>query len=120
MALTENDLEEAIAGADLIVNSTSIGMSHGDAEGRTPLEARLIPASALVYDMVYNPSETPLLREARRAGARTLGGPVDADIPGCGRIRALDRQRRAGRGDAIGGRRGFGRPVCSGLRVPAR
>ena len=74
MALTQNDLDEASAGADLIVNSTSIGMSHGDAEGRTPLEAPLIPASALVYDMVYNPSETPLLREARRAGARALGG----------------------------------------------
>jgi shikimate dehydrogenase len=28
----------------------------------------------LVYDLVYNPLETPLLRAAARAGARTLGG----------------------------------------------
>ena len=67
-------LEEASAHADLIVNCTSIGMSHGDAEGLSPLEARLIPSSALVYDMVYNPPETPLLIEARTAGTRTLGG----------------------------------------------
>ena len=56
------------------MNCTSIGMLHGDAEGRSPIEARLIPSTALVYDMVYNPPETPLLREARSAGARTLGG----------------------------------------------
>ena len=67
-------LTRACASADLIVNSTSIGMSHGDTEGCTPLNAGSIPASALVYDMVYNPPETPLLREAARAGARTLGG----------------------------------------------
>jgi shikimate dehydrogenase len=68
------ELEAACASADLIVNSTSVGMRHGDAEGRSPLDARLIPSSALVYDMVYNPPETPLLAEAKKAGARTLGG----------------------------------------------
>ena len=72
--MDEAALEESSATADLIVNSTSIGMAHGDAEGRTPLDARLIPPGALVYDMVYNPPETPLLNEARKAGARTLGG----------------------------------------------
>jgi shikimate dehydrogenase len=66
--------EEACAGAELIVNATSIGMRGGEAAGRTPLEAGLIPAGALVYDMVYNPPETPLLAEASKAGARTLGG----------------------------------------------
>ena len=67
-------LAEASADVDLVVNSTSVGMSHGGAEGRTPLRPHLIPRGALVYDMVYNPSETPLLREARKAGARSLGG----------------------------------------------
>ena len=59
---------------DLIVNCTTVGMRHGPAEGETPLAADLIPREALVYDLVYNPLETPLLREARRAGAHTLGG----------------------------------------------
>ena len=67
-------LERAGERADLIVNCTSMGMLHGDAEGRTPIDRRLIPPGALVYDLVYNPPETPLLREARRAGATTLGG----------------------------------------------
>ncbi|MGB2584182.1 MAG: shikimate dehydrogenase, partial [Dehalococcoidia bacterium] len=33
-----------------------------------------IPKRALVYDVVYNPIETPLLADAKRAGASTLGG----------------------------------------------
>lgn len=67
-------LREAAAGSELIVNSTSVGMRHGDAEGLSPLDAALIPPGSLVYDMVYNPPVTPLMRHARKAGARTLGG----------------------------------------------
>jgi shikimate 5-dehydrogenase len=59
---------------DLIVNCTSMGMSHGGAESASPLTANQIPSACLVNDLVYNPSETPLLREAARAGAATLGG----------------------------------------------
>lgn len=67
-------LREASAGADLIVNATSMGMRYGDAQGRSPLPSNAIPADALVCDMVYTPADTPLLQEARKAGARTLGG----------------------------------------------
>ena len=67
-------LSKVLPGAELIVNATSIGMSRGEAQGQTPLTFDLIPPGALVYDMVYNPSETPLMMEARKAGARTLGG----------------------------------------------
>lgn len=67
-------LREAASGSELIVNSTSVGMRHGDAEGVSPLDAALIPPGSLVYDMVYNPPETPLMRHAEKAGARTLGG----------------------------------------------
>ena len=62
------------AAAELIVNCTSLGMLHGPQESLSPLASDLIPHSALVYDLVYNPPETPLLRAARAAGARTLGG----------------------------------------------
>ena len=67
-------LERAVSEADLIVNSTSMGMQGGDAGSTSPLRADLIPASALVYDMVYNPARTPLLEEAAEAGADCLGG----------------------------------------------
>ena len=67
-------LQEAAGRADLIINSTSIGMRHADGEGRTMLTADDIRPSSVVYDMVYNPPETPLMAEARRAGATVVGG----------------------------------------------
>ncbi len=69
-----SQIREASANADLIVNSTSIGMRHSDDEGRIPSESLVIPPTALVYDMVYNPPETPLLTAAKAAGAPVLGG----------------------------------------------
>jgi len=68
------DLLDAAASADIIVNSTSMGMRHSEAEGQSLLHSKQIPASAAVYDMVYNPSVTPLLSEARQAGATVVGG----------------------------------------------
>ena len=67
-------LERAAAESDLLVNCTTLGMKHGPNEDRSPIPARYIPPGALVYDLVYNPPETPLLREAARAGATILGG----------------------------------------------
>jgi shikimate dehydrogenase len=74
ISLEADGLATATASADLIVNCTTVGMSHGPDETGTPLHSASIPATALVYDLVYNPLETPLLRDAARAGAGTLGG----------------------------------------------
>ena len=68
------ELNDAAARAELIVNCTTIGMTHGPAENETPLSGDAIPPTALVYDLVYNPLDTLLLREAAQAGAKTLGG----------------------------------------------
>ena len=65
---------EALPPCDLVVNCTPVGMKHSATEGQSPLSAALIPREALIYDVVYNPIETPLLRGAKRVGARTLGG----------------------------------------------
>ncbi len=70
----EHDALAVDNGWDLIVNTTTLGMWHNAGESQSPLPAGLIPSHALVYDLVYNPPETPLLREAGRAGARALGG----------------------------------------------
>lgn len=69
-ALTPDDpdVPEAIQAADVIINATSLGWRPDE----TPLPGRLIPATALVFDMVYQP--TRLLREAAQAGADTLDG----------------------------------------------
>jgi shikimate dehydrogenase len=70
------DLETSVAlqDCDLLVNCTSIGMRFSAAEAESPLNASLIPKDALVNDLVYNPEETPFLKEAKKAGAETLGG----------------------------------------------
>ena len=73
-AVSLDEIGEAASSGDLIVNCTTLGMRHGPAEAGTALKADHIPPGALVYDLVYNPPDTPLLMEARKAGAATLGG----------------------------------------------
>lgn len=73
-ALDDPGLTSAVADANLIVNCTSLGMRHGPDETASPLAGQRIPPHLLVYDLVYNPMRTPLLRQAENAGAATLGG----------------------------------------------
>jgi 3-dehydroquinate dehydratase/shikimate dehydrogenase len=55
---------------DLLVNTTPVGMFPNTEE--TPFEGAF--DGRVVYDLVYNPSETRLLKEAAAAGCQTLGG----------------------------------------------
>ncbi len=68
------ELQEAIMDSQLIVNCTTIGMKFSPYEEQSPLSPGLIPKGALVYDLVYNPQETPFLRMARKEGADCVGG----------------------------------------------
>ena len=71
-SLDDVTLEEALGEADLLINATSIGMHpHRDA---TPVPPEFLHGDLAVYDIVYNPLETQLLREARAAGAKTVDG----------------------------------------------
>ena len=72
--LTGPGLDVGASAAALIVNCTSVGMSHGPDEAGSPLSREQIPSTALVNDLVYNPLDTPFLREANAAGAKCLGG----------------------------------------------
>jgi 3-dehydroquinate dehydratase/shikimate dehydrogenase len=58
-------------GWDLLVNCTPLGM-HPLVDG-TPLDEAQLSAGT-VYDLVYNPPVTRLLREAAQAGCATIGG----------------------------------------------
>jgi shikimate dehydrogenase len=69
-----SELQQMVTNCHLIVNCTIIGMKHSDKEGQSPLPQIMIPQSALVYDLVYNPLETPLLRSAKEAGASIMSG----------------------------------------------
>jgi shikimate dehydrogenase len=69
----ENDtLESAIEEADILVNGTPLGM-HPKTE-ETPIQKEMLHSGLLVFDLVYNPIKTKLLREAEEAGAAILPG----------------------------------------------
>jgi len=58
---------------DVVVNATPLG-TLGTLVDETPATAEQLGGARLAYDLVYNPSETRFLREARTAGCATLGG----------------------------------------------
>jgi shikimate dehydrogenase len=60
--------------ADLLVNCTPAGTKGSESEHEPLVDPQYLPASGLVFDLVYNPRETRLLKDAKAKGARTLGG----------------------------------------------
>ena len=72
LSLLDADLP-ANADLQLIVNATSAGMYPNPRQSPWPAGWQL-PASAAVYDLVYNPPLTAFLRQAQQAGLRTMNG----------------------------------------------
>ncbi len=71
-SLERQTMARACENADLLINTTSLGMTPNvDA---TPIKQSLLRPECAVYDIVYNPLETRLLREARAIGARGVDG----------------------------------------------
>ncbi|WP_349369512.1 shikimate dehydrogenase [Salinarimonas sp.] len=70
-AIPIGDIDRALARADLVVNTTPLGMT-----GKPPLEIDLapLPEHAAVADIVYAPLETDLLRDARARGLAAVDG----------------------------------------------
>ncbi len=58
--------------AQVVINCTSIGM-YPDVDA-TPVPAECLKADMTVFDTVYNPAETLLLKQAAQVGARTVSG----------------------------------------------
>jgi shikimate dehydrogenase len=58
---------------EIVLNGTSLGLRRDDG---SPLDESKFPLSRAdsVYDMIYRPAETALLRAARAAGCRTANG----------------------------------------------
>ncbi|HVQ39599.1 MAG TPA: hypothetical protein VMS31_18820, partial [Pyrinomonadaceae bacterium] len=68
------ELEEAdFNGYEVVINTTPLG-TVGQLENETPAPAAQLRGARLAYDLVYNPTETQFLREAREAGCEVLGG----------------------------------------------
>ena len=66
------NLAKALTEADILVNTTSVGMYPDTDE--TPASSDLLRPGLIVVDIVYNPIKARLLKEAEAAGARTISG----------------------------------------------
>ena len=64
---------ENFKGFDMVINATPMG-TRGSTIDETAATAEQLRGVRLAYDLVYNPSETRFLREAREAGCDTLSG----------------------------------------------
>jgi shikimate dehydrogenase len=69
-AVSMDDVADAVAGSEVVVNATPLGMRG---EG-PPFAADALAECRLVLDTVYHPAETPLLSEARARGVPAANG----------------------------------------------
>jgi len=66
------DVIEEVKNMDIIFNATSIGLYPN--ENESPLTKELITDKHIVFDAIYIPYETKLLRDAKQQGARVIHG----------------------------------------------
>ncbi|MCT4535760.1 shikimate dehydrogenase [Halodesulfovibrio sp.] len=59
--------------ADLVINTTPMGMS-GEHVEKTPYPPEMFRNEGVAYDLVYNPLKTTFLRDAEKAGWKTIDG----------------------------------------------
>ena len=106
-------LVDAVGGADLLVNATPMGMHPKTETSIWPIGA-CIPAQLTVFDLVYSPPCTRLLKQAEASGVRAIGGlemlvrqgalafelwtgkPAPADIMRAACGQALERRSQCG------------------------
>ncbi|MHA1985552.1 MAG: shikimate dehydrogenase [Promethearchaeota archaeon] len=67
-----DNIKEYIRKTDILINATSVGM-HPKVE-ETPISKDLLHNELFVFDVVFNPLETKLMKEAAEIGCQTLGG----------------------------------------------
>ena len=83
---------------DVIINATP--SRHGRQQGRATPRSRRTSTPSFVFDLVYNPLETPLLRLARQQRHPRHHRRRDVRSAGRPPVRNLDRQARSRRRDA--------------------
>ncbi len=70
--LSAEVLEEEIKTTDILVNATSVGMNPD--VNMSPVPSNLLHSDLCVMDIIYNPLETKLVRDARSVGAKIVLG----------------------------------------------
>jgi shikimate dehydrogenase len=73
--LKEEELPFIIRQAEVLVNTTSVGMEHnGIAPDESPLPDGLLPKQGFVCDIIYRPAKTKLLHDARETNLKIQNG----------------------------------------------
>ena len=74
--IEKNNLEDPkfLTNIDMIINTTSLGMTGGPNPSISPINTDIINKNALCYDLVYSPSITPFLNGAMKNNIKYLGG----------------------------------------------
>lgn len=70
--IDHKDATAAAAPCDLLVNATSVGLSPAFKESAVPVD--ILHSHQIVMDLVYGPSPTALVREAKARGATAIDG----------------------------------------------
>ncbi|MCK5160490.1 MAG: shikimate dehydrogenase [Candidatus Aureabacteria bacterium] len=67
----QDTVDEHVTEADIIVNATPLGMGK---DTRKSINTEVLHSGQFVFDLVYNPVETPLLEDAKQKGLKYCGG----------------------------------------------
>ena len=71
MSYGDRRVGSVLSETDLLVNATVVGTSDA---GRTLVDPSLLKKGAIVFDIIFSPSQTRLLKKAKEAGFETLNG----------------------------------------------
>ena len=74
MGADDDGVADALSGADLLVQCTSVGLNGSATEGQMPIDLAMLSNDAFVADLIANPVETPLVEAALASGRRAVGG----------------------------------------------
>jgi shikimate dehydrogenase len=72
LELNAQNLKRSLAEADLLVNTTSVGMSPNEGESAVP--SRLLNKDLIVFDIIFNPYRTKLLKDAQKRERKSSPG----------------------------------------------
>ncbi len=72
LALSKKNIQKALNQSDVLINTTTVGMYPNVSE--TLIDKKYIDNGLAVFDAIYNPFETQLLKDAKSQGAYTISG----------------------------------------------
>jgi shikimate dehydrogenase len=71
LPFVKSGIDNEVLASDLLVNASSVGMHKGDPCIVNP---KTLHKGLAVYDIVYNPPATPLIKEAKKRGLKAMNG----------------------------------------------